>query len=32
MTKKEKVGNTEELGKVILDEVWKQFGKQIGLA
>ena len=28
---KEKVGNPDELGKVILDEVWKQFGNQIGL-
>lgn len=30
-SEKEKVGNPEELGKVILDEVWKQFGNQIGL-
>lgn len=28
---KEKIGNPDELGKVILDEVWKQFGNQIGL-
>ena len=28
---KEKIGNPEELGKVVLDEVWKQFGNQIGL-
>lgn len=28
---KEKIGSPDELGKVILDEVWKQFGNQIGL-
>ena len=28
---KEKIGNPDALGKVILDEVWKQFGNQIGL-
>lgn len=28
---REKIGNPDELGKVILDEVWKQFGNQIGL-
>lgn len=28
---KEKIGNPEDLGKVILDEVWTQFGNQIGL-
>lgn len=28
---KEKIGNPDELGKVVLDEVWKQFGDQIGL-
>ena len=28
---KEKIGNPNALGKVILDEVWKQFGNQIGL-
>ncbi len=28
---KEKIGNPDELGKVILDEVWQQFGNQIGL-
>lgn len=28
---KEKIGNPDNLGKVILDEVWKQFGNQIGL-
>ena len=28
---KEKIGNPEELGKVVLDEVWKQIGNQIGL-
>ncbi len=28
---KEKIGNPDALGKVILDEVWEQFGKQIGL-
>ena len=27
----EKIGNPDALGKVILDEVWKQFGNQIGL-
>lgn len=30
-SEKEKIGNPNELGKVILDEVWKQFGNQIGL-
>lgn len=28
---KEKIGNPDALGKVIIDEVWKQFGNQIGL-
>ena len=28
---KEKIGNPDALGKVMLDEVWKQFGNQIGL-
>ena len=28
---KEKIGNPDALGKVILDEVWKQFINQIGL-
>lgn len=28
---KEKIENPDALGKVILDEVWKQFGNQIGL-
>ena len=28
---KEKIGNPDNLGKVILDEVWTQFGNQIGL-
>lgn len=28
---KEKIGNPDTLGKVIFDEVWKQFGTQIGL-
>lgn len=28
---KERIGNPDTLGKVILDEVWKQFGNQIGL-
>ena len=28
---KKKIGNPETLGKVIMDEVWKQFGTQIGL-
>lgn len=28
---KEKIGNPDELGKVVLDEVWKQFVNQIGL-
>lgn len=28
---REKIGNPDALGKVILDEVWKQFGNQIGL-
>ena len=28
---KDKLGNPDALGKVILDEVWKQFGNQIGL-
>lgn len=26
-----KIGNPDALGKVVLDEVWKQFGNQIGL-
>lgn len=30
-SEREKIGNPDELGKVILDEVWKQFGNQIGL-
>ncbi len=28
---KEKIGNPDALGKVVLEEVWKQFGNQIGL-
>lgn len=28
---KEKIGNPDSLGSVIMDEVWKQFGNQIGL-
>lgn len=28
---KEKIGNPDNLGKVIMEEVWKQFGNQIGL-
>ena len=28
---KEKIGNPDALGQVILDEVWKQFSNQIGL-
>lgn len=28
---KEKIGNPDALGKVVLDEVWKQFANQIGL-
>lgn len=28
---KKKIGNPDALGKVILDEVWHQFGNQIGL-
>lgn len=28
---KEKIGNPNALGKVILDEIWKQFSNQIGL-
>lgn len=28
---KEKIGNPDSMGKVILDEVWKQFSNQIGL-
>lgn len=28
---KEKIGNPDSLGNVILDEVWTQFGNQIGL-
>ncbi|CYU68289.1 TPA: hypothetical protein ACGO7B_002104 [Streptococcus suis] len=28
---KEKIGSPDALGKVILDEVWKQFGNQVGL-
>lgn len=28
---KEKIGNPDALGKVIMDEVWKQFTNQIGL-
>lgn len=28
---REKIGNPDALGKVIFDEVWKQFGSQIGL-
>ena len=27
----EKIGNPDSLGKIIIDEVWTQFGKQIGL-
>lgn len=28
---KERIGNPDNLGKVIMDEVWTQFGNQIGL-
>ena len=28
---REKIGNPDALGKVVLDEIWKQFGNQIGL-
>lgn len=28
---KEKIGSPDALGQVILDEIWKQFGNQIGL-
>lgn len=28
---KKKIGNPDALGKVILDEIWTQFGNQIGL-
>lgn len=28
---KEKIENPDELGKVVMDEIWKQFGNQIGL-
>ena len=28
---KEKIGNPDALGKIVLDEVWKQFSNQIGL-
>lgn len=28
---REKIGNPDALGKIILDEVWTQFGNQIGL-
>ena len=28
---KEKIGNPDSIAKVVLDEVWKQFGNQIGL-
>ena len=28
---REKISNPDALGKVVLDEVWKQFGNQIGL-
>lgn len=28
---REKIGNPDNLGKVIMDEVWTQFGNQIGL-
>ena len=28
---KEKIGNPDKVGEVILDEIWKQFGNQIGL-
>lgn len=28
---REKIGNPDALGKVVLEEVWKQFGNQIGL-
>lgn len=28
---RDKIGNPDSLGKVILDEVWSQFGNQIGL-
>lgn len=28
---KAKIGNPDSLGKIIMDEVWTQFGNQIGL-
>ena len=28
---REKIGNPEALGKIVMDEVWNQFGNQIGL-
>lgn len=28
---KDKIGNPDNLGNVVLDEIWKQFGNQIGL-
>lgn len=28
---KEKIGNPDALGKVVMDEVWKQFANQVGL-
>lgn len=30
-SEKEKIGNPDSLGKVILEEIWNQFGNQIGL-
>lgn len=30
-SEKEKIGNPDALGKVVMDEVWKQFTNQIGL-
>ena len=31
-SEKEKIGNPDALGKVVMDEVWKQFTNQIGLS
>ena len=30
-SEKEKIGNPDALGKVVMDEVWKRFTNQIGL-
>lgn len=29
--KEEKIGNPDALGKVVMDEVWRQFTNQVGL-